>query len=165
MATVARQKRLYSRSLKVSDGAVTAASLADSTATIAAHTAQLLLTNKIAVVPLVGATIHGGVQAWQNPEAGDIIIDRVETDVTTVASAAGTLSVGTTAVSAVTASANLIDTLDVHTAVGIFDNITDKGSLGKSRQRIATGKWVTFGEASGNVTGLVGNLYIHYHLA
>ncbi len=164
MATKAREKRLYSRSLAVSDGVVTATSLANSTATIAAINAQLLLTNKIAVVPLAGATIHGGVQAWANPEAVAIIIDRIEVDVTTIATGAGTLSVGATAVSISTASANLIDTLDVHTATGIFDNITDKGSAGKSRQKLAVGKWVTFGEASGDVTGLVGNLYVHYHL-
>lgn len=118
---------------------------------------------KIAVVPLAGATIHGGVQAWQNPEPTDILIKRVMVDVTTVAAQAATLSVGTTATSATTASANLLDTLNVRAATGVFDNVTDGGVLGKSRQRLAPGKWISFSEQSGNVTGMVGNAYIEYN--
>jgi hypothetical protein len=118
-----------------------------------------------AIVALVGATIHAGVVAWQNPEGAAIIILRVLVDVTTIATAAGALSAGTTATNATTASANLIDTLDVHSATGLFDNVTDGGTLGKARQKLASGKWVTISEASGNLTGLVGNLYIQYVVA
>jgi hypothetical protein len=122
-------------------------------------------TKKVAKVALAGATIHGGVQNWANPEGAPIIINRVTVDATTVAGQAGTISVGTTATSATTASANLIDTLDVRTAAGTFDNLQNPGAGGKPLQRLAAGKWVTFGEASGNVTGLVGSLFIEYFLA
>src|SRR5712671_6130274 len=43
---------------------------------------------KIAIKPLVGATIHAGVVAWQNPEAVSIVITRALVDVTTVATGA-----------------------------------------------------------------------------
>lgn len=118
---------------------------------------------KTAVVALNGTTINGGVQAWQNPEAGRIAITEVVIAVTTVATAAGALDVGTTATSATTASDNLIDGVDCHSATGEFDNNTDKGSNGKTRQGLAAGKWVTFSDdGSGNLTGMVGKAYISY---
>lgn len=118
---------------------------------------------KTVVVPLNGTTIHGAVQAWQNPEAGRIAITEVLVAVTTVATAAGALDVGTTASSATTASDNLIDGVDVHSATGEFDNNTDKGSNGKTRQGLAAAKWVTFSDdATGNLTGMLGNAYINY---
>jgi hypothetical protein len=55
-----------------------------------------------------------------------------------------------------------MDGLDVNGATGVFDNVTDKGTNGKSRQRIATGKWVTGSKASGASAGIVGFAYIHY---
>jgi len=60
-------------------------------------------------------------------------------------------------------SNNLIDTLSV-AAVGIFDNVTDKGTNGKTRQRVAPGQVVTGSTASGASAGLVGNLYLDYVL-
>jgi hypothetical protein len=121
---------------------------------------------KIAVVVLAGnADTGGGVGAWQNPEGATIIIDRLEVYGTTVATAACTLDAGTTAVSAATSSDTLIDGLDINAATGIFDNITDKGTNGKSRQTLASGKWVTFSRATGASAGFVGTAYIHYHLA
>lgn len=119
---------------------------------------------KIAVVPLVGATVQGGVQSWQNPEGASILVQRTLLNVTTQSTGAGTVSIGTTATSATTSSANLLDTLSV-AAAGLFDNITDKGTNGKSRQSLAAGKWVTIASASGDVTGMVANLYIEYILA
>lgn len=107
----------------------------------------------------------GGVLAWQNPEASDIIVDRVELDVTTKASAACTLDVGTTPTSATTSSDNLMDGVDVGTAAGQFDNLGNAGTNGKSRQKLASGKWITASKASGAAAGLVGNAYIFYHLA
>ena len=116
---------------------------------------------KIARVALSAAGT--GVFSWANPEAGDILISRVELDVTTVTSVGGaTIDVGVTTVSSSTTSDNLIDGKDINAATGVFDNITDVGTNGKSRQRIATGKWVT-GTASGTPTALVGFVYIHYH--
>lgn len=118
---------------------------------------------KVAVVPLAALDSGGGVFAWQNPEGTAIIVDRVELDVTTPASAAGTLDVGTTATSATTLSDNLIDGLDVNAAAGVFDNLGNAGTNGKTRQKLAAGKWVTGSRASGAMAGLVGKAYIHYH--
>lgn len=119
----------------------------------------------VAKVALAALDTGGAALSWQNPEGVAIIIDRLELDVTTVTTGAGTISVGTTATNGTTSSANLIDTLDVNAATGLFDNITDKGTLGKSRQKLASGKWVTGSKASGALAGLVGFAYIHYHLA
>jgi len=118
---------------------------------------------KIAVKTLSGATIHAGVDAWQNPEAGSIIITRVVIDRTTKSTGASSLDVGTTAVSATTASDNLLDGLVSSATEATEDNINDAGVNGKARQKLASAKWVTFKEASGDMTGLVGKAYIHYH--
>lgn len=122
---------------------------------------------KVAKTALSGTAIHaaaGGVVAWQNPEATAILIDRTFVDVTTVATGACTLDVGTTAVDATTTSDNLLDGIDVNTAIGLFDNITNAGTNGKARQKLAAGKWVTVDEKTGDATGLVGNLYVFYIL-
>jgi hypothetical protein len=121
---------------------------------------------KIAVVVLAGnSDLGGGIGAWQNPEGQAIVIGRVEVYGTTPATAACTLDAGTTPTSAATSSDNLIDGLDINATAGGFDNVTDKGTNGKSRQALASGKWVTFSRATGASAGFVGTAYIHYHLA
>lgn len=119
---------------------------------------------KVARVALGATDTGGGVLAWQNPETSSIIITRIELDVTTKATAACTVDVGTTATNATTSSDNLVDGLDVGTAAGTFNNIDDKGTNGKSHQKLASGKWVTGSRASGAATGLVGYAYIHYFI-
>jgi len=117
---------------------------------------------KIAKVALAAKDTGGGVLAWANPEVASIIIERIILDVTRAATAACTIDVGTTATSATTSSDNLIDGVDVNTAVGVFDNITDKGNNGKSKQKLESGKWVTGSKASGAAAGLAGYAYIFY---
>jgi hypothetical protein len=117
---------------------------------------------KVAKVALAGVDTGGGLFVWLNPEVGAILIDRVVLDVTTKSTGASTVAVGTTAVSAVTSSNNLLDAADLGTAAGTFDNITDKGSAGKSRQRLAAGGWVTGSRASGALAGIVGSVYVYY---
>ena len=117
---------------------------------------------KVARVALASANTGGGVLSWANPESSAILIERVIIDVTTKSTNACTIDVGTTATSGTTSSNNLIDGLAVGTAAGTFDNITDKGTNGKSRQKLASGKWVTASTASGSAAGLVGYAYIHY---
>lgn len=115
-----------------------------------------------AKMALAAVDTGGGVVSFLNPLLVAAIIQRIYIDVTTVATSACSVSAGTTVVSATTSVANLIDTLDVHSATGLFDNITDKGSAGKSKQRLAVGGWVTISVASGASAGLVGNAYIEY---
>jgi hypothetical protein len=116
---------------------------------------------KVAKVALAAVGTGGGILAWQNPEAGSIHVLRVVLDVTTQTSGACTADVGTTATNATTSSDNLIDGVSL-AAAGLLDNLGDAGSNGKTRQKLATGKWVTASVASGTVTALVGFAYIHY---
>lgn len=117
---------------------------------------------KVARVALTAtsATTGGAVAAWQNPEAGAILITNVVLDVTTQSTGAAALDIGTTATSATTSSDTLLDGVSV-AAAGTFDNITDKGTNGKSRQRLATGKWVT-ATGSADTAGLAGYMYVYY---
>lgn len=117
---------------------------------------------KIATKAIGGAALHAGVLAWQNPESVSIIVTRVVLDRTTKSTGASTMDIGTTATSATTASDNLIDGVNSGATEAVEDNLNDAGTNGKARQKLASGKWVTFKEASGDATGLVANAYIHY---
>ena len=117
---------------------------------------------KVAKIALAAVDTAGGVFAWQNDEDASILVTGLFLDVTTKTSAACTVDCGTTATSATTLSDTLIDGLDINAATGLFDNITDKGTNGKSRQKLASGKWVTGSVASGASAGLVGFAYIKY---
>ncbi len=119
---------------------------------------------KIAKVALAAVDTAGGVFAWQNPEAVTVVVDRLQIDATTAATAACTLDCGPTAVSAATLNDTLIDGLDVHTAVILADNLLAPGTDGVAQVKVATGKWITGSTASGASAGLVGSAYIHYHL-
>ncbi len=122
---------------------------------------------KIGTLALTGAAIHagtGGVIAWQNPEAVAILITRVILDLTTVSTGACTLDVGVTEASATTTSDTLLDGVDANAAVAVFDSMNaalDAGANAKA-QKLASGKWVTIDEKTGDATGLVGTLYIQY---
>ena len=117
---------------------------------------------KVAKIALAAVDTAGGVFAWQNDEGASIIVTGLVLDVTTASTGACTLDCGTTATSATTKIDNLIDGLDVNSAAGVFDNITDKGTSGVSRQKLASGKWVTGSVASGASAGIVGFAYIRY---
>lgn len=123
---------------------------------------------KIARVTLAGGAIHSAVTAWQNPESGKILITRAIADITTKSTGASTLDIGTTTVSATTSSDNLLDGIDTGTAAALFDSAddSDNGTNGVAKaQALASGKWVTFKEATGDTSAMVGNVYIHYVLA
>jgi hypothetical protein len=120
------------------------------------------LVPRVAKVALAAVDTAGGLFAWQNPEAGAIAIKRVFLDVTTKTAAAATADVGTTATSAATLSDNLIDGLDINAATGLFGNLGNPGTNGKTSQRLASGKWVTGSIASGASAGIVGSAYVEY---
>ena len=119
--------------------------------------------DRIVKVALAAVGTGGGVLAWANPESGSIIITGFSIDVTTQSTGACTVDFGTTATSATTTSDNLMDGVSV-AATGVLSSIDDKGTNGRSRQKLATGKWVTGSVASGTVTGLVGYAYIRYYV-
>lgn len=119
-----------------------------------------VITDKVAFVG--GTDTGGGIFAWQNKTGKDIAITNVLIDLTTVASGACTADIGTTATNATTSSNNLLTGLDLNAATGLFDNNTDKGASGKTRQRLSAGKWITASKASGASAGAVGAAYISY---
>lgn len=112
-------------------------------------------------VPLTAADTGGGVFAWQAPFNSDLIVTRLELDVTAQSAGSCTLDVGTTATGATTASDNLIDGVSV-AAAGLYSNLKNPGTNGRADQRLAAGKWVTASVASGASAGLAGFAYIHY---
>jgi hypothetical protein len=117
---------------------------------------------KIARVALGHADTAGGVVAWANPEGAAILVSRMVIDVNTKATGACTVDAGVAA-NVTTSNDGLLDGLDVGTAAGAFDNITDKGTNGKSRQKVTPSQFVTISVASGASAGLVGFAYIYYH--
>jgi hypothetical protein len=117
---------------------------------------------KFVAIPLDGTALHAGVVGLVNPEGADVIITRRLAYVTTPATGAAKIDVGTTTVSISTASDNLLDGIDVHAATGAFGLADGDGTNGKEDQVWSSGKWVTVKEISGDVTGLVGKIVIFY---
>jgi hypothetical protein len=118
--------------------------------------------SKVAVVNLQGGIdTAGGIGSFVNPENRPIFVYSIRLDITTRSTAASTISIGTAA-NATTSSANLIDTLDVGTAAGVFDNNQDKGTLGRTRQRLTAGQFITVSRVTGATAGLVGVMHIEY---
>lgn len=113
-------------------------------------------------VPLTAATgtTVGGVLKLVNPEGADLLITRVLFDITTKSTGAATLDVGVDDDGA-TSNDTIMDGLDVGTAAGLFDNIENQGTNGKSAVRWPSGYYLV-ATASASVAGLVGNAYIEY---
>jgi len=103
----------------------------------------------------------GGVLSLANPEGADIIVTRLVLDITTAATGACTVDAGIAA-GATTSSDNLIDGLDVNAATGVFDNIEDKGTNGKTRQKWESDQYLTISMATGAAAGLAGYAYVEY---
>lgn len=116
---------------------------------------------KVEKVALAALDTAGGVLAWANPEPTAIAITRVILDVTTKSTGACTLDIGMAA-DGTTSADNLMDGLDVGTAAGLFGNLGNPGTNGKTSQRCAAGAFVTASKASGAAAGLVGSAYIQY---
>ena len=114
---------------------------------------------------LSAGTTNAFAFVWQNPESSKITISRVLIRITTAGgTATSVIDVGVTS-SAPGTSDNLIDGLDLNTT-GIFDNITDKGSNGKSRQVVdengGTNSYITGKILVANAASLVGTYQIFY---
>lgn len=120
---------------------------------------------KVAKGTLAGGAANAFAFAWQNPESSAILIDRVIIDITTQgATATSVMDVGIVANATSTAD-TLIDGVAL-TATGTFDNITDKGSNGKSRGKVdangGTNDYITGKILVANAAELVGKYYIIY---
>lgn len=117
--------------------------------------------DKTVKIPLAANDAAAGIFTWTNNEPVAVIVTKAVVDVTTGSSGACSISIGQAATAVL--SNNLVDTLSV-AAAGSFDNITDKGTNGKTRQRVVPGQVVTGSTASGASAGLVGNVYLDYVL-
>lgn len=85
-----------------------------------------------------------GVLSVLNPFSEDVIVGRTIINVVTgFATTTAGLSIGTGQYST-TFSANLLDAVTcTSNTSAVFDNITDKGTLGKSRQLWTSGQYIT----------------------
>jgi hypothetical protein len=125
---------------------------------------------KMGRLALTGAAIHagsGGVIAWTNPETTDILIINAYLVITTVSTGACSLDVGTTPTSATTTSDNIFDGIDATATVpAIYSmrNASLDSAANVEAKVLASGKWVTIDEKTGDATGLVGTLFIEYVL-
>lgn len=116
---------------------------------------------KVKKQALSAAVTSAGVLSWANPTASTIIIERVILDVTTDSTGASTVDCGIGS-SATAISDTLLDGIDTGTAAALFDTITNKGSNGATQRKMTASQYLTCSQATGTVTGLVGNAYIHY---
>jgi hypothetical protein len=108
-------------------------------------------------IPLVAAADNGGIVSQANPYGRQVWIGRTALYITTGASS-GTADIGVAA-NGSTSSDTLLDGV-ANNAAGVFNNIDDKGTNGKSRQLWGATQFVTATQVSGTVTGLVGFLYV-----
>jgi hypothetical protein len=120
---------------------------------------------KIAKGSLAAGDADDFAFTWQNPEASKIIVTRVLINITTAGgTGSSVLDVGVVENATSTAD-NLIDGLDLN-ATGIFDNITDKGENGKSRQVVdengGTNDYITGKILVQDAAALTGKYYILY---
>jgi len=122
---------------------------------------------KVAKVAIAGvaATTGGALFAWANPENATIIIDRLQIDITTKSTGAAAVDFGVAA-DATTSSDNLIDGYAAGGTEKVVDTMltADLGTNGKVNQKMTTAQVLT-GTGAATTAGLVGNVYIHYHIA
>lgn len=121
--------------------------------TIAYHGSSYV---KITLGQLSGTS---GVLSVINPFNEDVIVGRTILNVTSgfgTTTAFMSFGVGTTA--STSYGNNLIDSVTANTAV-LLDNITDKGTNGKSRQLWTSGTYIT-GTASVTPHTLIGQLFV-----
>jgi hypothetical protein len=113
-------------------------------------------------LPIGGGTdTGGGILSWQNPYPYELLVNEIMLRVNTSAAAACTIAAGCTT-TGTSLSNNLLDALDVHTATGLFDNYTDKGSNGKTRQVLPQGGFLTISTSAGASTGLAGAAFLSF---
>jgi hypothetical protein len=106
-------------------------------------------------------TSAGGLFAWRpEDQSRSHYITRIGIDITTASTGASTIDygIGTTAT---TSNDTLMDGLS-GAATGFFDNTKNIGTNGVGVKKLAAGSYVTGSQASGDTTGLVGNIIIEY---
>lgn len=103
------------------------------------------------------ANLTGALLAWANPDGVDCVVDTFQVVITSAG--LGSADFGTSA-NATVSSNNLITQLGL-TATGVFDNNTDKGASGKTRQLLTAGQ-VIVGTSNASAGSLAGVAIINY---
>jgi len=109
---------------------------------------ELDVRRRVKKLSIEGSTTGNKILTYlQNPEDKDCVIDRIMVDVAVASQSANTFDIGVAA-DATTASGNLINSpAGMASTVGVYDNIEDKGTNGKARQ-----KWNKAGGANNFIT-------------
>lgn len=102
----------------------------------------------------------GVTESHANPQGVDLIITGCAFIVSTPSTGACTVDIGVAA-DATTSNDGLYDGLSVATA-GAFGSGVSNGTNGKGCQAWDSGKYLNVAEATGDITGLVGKLYVQY---
>lgn len=99
--------------------------------------------------------------AWQNLSGDDLLVSLTRIDMTTGQTTSMAVSVGVSTVST-TLDVNLIDSCSVAPTPAVYDNITDKGTSGKSHQKLPANNWITCstGNSTASAASFRGNLYL-----
>lgn len=120
-----------------------------------------LVTPKIAAFTMAGGAANAFSFAWANTTGYSLAILKVYAVITTPGgTATSVLDIGIGA-TATTHSDNLIDGLDAN-AAAVADNITNKGTNGKTSAIMAAGEYITGQILTANAAALVGKVVIEY---
>jgi hypothetical protein len=111
-------------------------------------------------IPLTAGDGSGVIVSTANPEGVDVYITRAILEIETPSTGASTLDIGVDA-SASVSDDLLFDGYSGATAV-ITDNIKAKTGNAVEGLKWGSDEFLNVAEASGDVTGLVGNLYVEY---
>lgn len=103
----------------------------------------------------------GDLAAVLNPEGVDLIVTYAALNITTGSTGASTIDMGIAA-NATTSSDTLIDGRSGATA-GVFDNIEHAGTNGGTGVVWGASQYLTASEASGDTTGLVGEVKLKFY--
>ena len=112
---------------------------------------------------ITASTTSGVIASAINPENVPVIATLAYVHIKTPSTVAAGLDIGvaTTAVS----SDTLMDGIGVNMPANtVYDNITDHGTNGLTRQYVAAGSYFTAAVASGDANGLVADFYFDYML-
>lgn len=102
----------------------------------------------------------GVTESNANPFGADVMIVSALLDITTASTGACTLDIGVGA-DATTSNDQLFDGLSAATT-GQYGTGVSGGTNGKGGQKWTSSTFLNIAEASGDITGLVGKLYVQY---
>ena len=106
------------------------------------------------------AVATGVYRSLANPFGSDVLIKDITVRVTTVSTGASTVDIGVAA-NATTTNDGLIDGLSLAT-LGLYTNAEDAGTNGEQTMVWGANQFLNVAEASGDVAGVVGKIYIGY---